>query len=482
VRDPSGQFHGFEVDIARAVAEFLGVKLVPVAVTPRNRIPALASRAVDLVIATMGHTVQRDAQARFILPHYYQSRTVVVGSHSNPVTDWADLQAGYTACVPLGASFNILLTQRHVHIMTFETATQLMDALNFNLCSLVVHDDTFFMSRMAESDWNRKFGVKFAFAPLPWGMAIAHTGADALGQLLDMLSVTFHTDDVFQRLAKAHALDTAFLEWQTDKWSLPGCVLVGGLPNRPCLLPPSDTGVDDKRTAFAPMVTALETLVTEWLGTGIDLSILKSSAMVQLLLEGMGFSLALIVGSMAATLGFAMGFAAMLRSRFRISRWTSVALTAVGQTTPMPLLMFFGYIIAGGLMHYSASVALATAILVLGFYNGSYAGQALDEAQRSLDASQVGPSGPRRVARGTMVVAWAQLVAFLVNATKGSPAANMIGVPEFLAVLSDLTAHLQDRVGVYLVLLVFYSALVLLVIQLLSVVQSRVVRRMVRQS
>jgi ABC-type amino acid transport system permease subunit len=66
-----------------------------------------------------------------------------------------------------------------------------------------------------------------------------------------------------------------------------------------------------------------------------------------------------------------------------------------------------------------------------------------------------------------------QLVAFLINATKGSPAAGMIGVPEFLNVMTDLTAYSRDRAAVYVVLLVFYTGLVLAVIFLLSVAETR---------
>ncbi|MGE4044449.1 MAG: transporter substrate-binding domain-containing protein, partial [Acetobacteraceae bacterium] len=457
VRDAAGQFNGFEVDLAEVIARFLGVRLIPVAVTPSSRIPALGSRSVDLVIATMGHTVQRDSQALFVMPHYYQSRTAVVGAHDNPVANWSDLRAGHTACVPLGASFNILFAQRHVHTMTFETASQLVDALNFNRCSLVVHDDTFFMSRLADQEWTDKFGIKFSFAPLPWGMAVARTGATQLGQLLGVLSVAFHADEVFIRLAEANGIDISFLKRQQEKWSIPGCVAERGLPSEPCLLAPADTSAQDRRTSFAPTVTAVETIVRNWFDVKLDLSILKSSVKTELLLEGIGFSLALIIGSMSATLMYGLTLAAFGRSRFRLIRWTSAGLCAVGQTTPMPLLMFFGYIIAGGLIHYSALVALITAILVLGFYNGAYLGQALEEARQSLLRSHTAPgNGQSRsvsTGRGAVVVAWAQLVAFLVNATKGSPAANMIGVPEFLAVLSDLTAHLQERIGVYLVLL-----------------------------
>jgi ABC-type amino acid transport system permease subunit len=41
-------------------------------------------------------------------------------------------------------------------------------------------------------------------------------------------------------------------------------------------------------------------------------------------------------------------------------------------------------------------------------------------------------------------------------------------VPEFLNVTTDLTAYSRDRVAVYLLLLLFYTGLVLAVIALLS--------------
>jgi ABC-type amino acid transport system permease subunit len=72
--------------------------------------------------------------------------------------------------------------------------------------------------------------------------------------------------------------------------------------------------------------------------------------------------------------------------------------------------------------------------------------------------------------------------AFLINATKATPAADLIGVPEFLSVLTDLTAYSRDRLGVYLVLLVFYSLLVLVTIGGLSVLRRFIAREMVAQA
>ena len=65
--------------MAKAIAEKLGVTAEFIKVTPANRISLLAEDRIDLVIATMGHNTQRDSQARFIRPHYYQSESIIVG-------------------------------------------------------------------------------------------------------------------------------------------------------------------------------------------------------------------------------------------------------------------------------------------------------------------------------------------------------------------------------------------------------------------
>src|SRR5262249_51148329 len=78
-QDATGAFSGFEVDIAKRIAAFLGVRLGAVAVDTKTRIPMVAAGDIDITIATMGHTLARDGEVRFIRPHYYESRTVVVG-------------------------------------------------------------------------------------------------------------------------------------------------------------------------------------------------------------------------------------------------------------------------------------------------------------------------------------------------------------------------------------------------------------------
>ena len=473
-RDAEGRLVGFEVDLARAIAAFLGVPMEPVIVDPKTRIPILAGRGADLVIATMGHTVQRDPNAGFVRPHYFGSRTVVVGPTTSTVRDWDDLRAGPAVCLPLGASFNILFVQRHIRVLTFDNATAMVDALRFGQCAFAAHDDTFFARHLADPDMGARFAIRFGFAPLPWGMAVPPDDSGQLRDLLSALSLSWHRDGTFLRLAEPHRLSTLALTEAQAKLSQPACATADGMPAPDCLTPPVDTSADDHPSILAPAAAALEAAMASWFGVTIDLAILKSASATSLVLEGVSYSIAMVIGSMLTTMGFALGLAAMTETRIAPARWLATLLIQVGQSTPMPLLLFFGYIVAGGLTVYSPLVALVTAMIVLGFYNGGYVAHALHDARASL-----APDAPRRAATA---IAWTQIVAFLINATKGVPAADMIGVPEFLGVITDLTAHARDRSVLYSILLVFYTLLVLLAIRALTTIERRFVSHWHRPS
>ena len=461
-RDEAGQFAGFEVDLAQAIADFLGVRLKPVAITPRTRIPALANNDVDLVIATLGHDVLRDTQARFILPHYYASHTAVVGAATGPTTGWEDL-VGHSVCLTVGASSNILFAQHHVRVLAFDTPSDLLDGLRLGRCEYIVQDDTFFATRLADPAWSSHYAIRLAFHPLPWGMAVAR-GANRFGDLLSLVTAGFHQNGTLIRLASEHRLDTRYLEEQKQLWSSAACLDGASRVVAGCAEPPVVSDTANAPSRFAGAAVWMEASVQRWTGVSVDLQLLKSDVMLGLVVDGIEYSLMLVVGSLLATAAFGLLLGRAGSSGILAIRWAANGLASVGQTTPMPLLMFFGYIVVGGITQYSAPVSLLVAIAVLGFYNGCYAGVAV------RDASMIA-SNSSGYAAGTLLLAWPQVSAFLINATKATPAADLIGVPEFLSVLSDLTAYSRDRIGVYLVLLVFYSLLVLITIVGLSLLR-----------
>ena len=117
----NGARQGFEVDVAGALAERLGVVADFTRVNAANRIALLAEDRIDLTIATMGHNTQRDGQVRFIRPHYYQSETILVGAKALKVASWADV-AERTLCATVGNGSNAELVSHGARLMLFDEA------------------------------------------------------------------------------------------------------------------------------------------------------------------------------------------------------------------------------------------------------------------------------------------------------------------------------------------------------------------------
>jgi ABC-type amino acid transport substrate-binding protein len=134
--------HGYEIDLARAIAQRLGIAVDFVKVKPETRVTMLADGSIDLVIATMGDNTQREIQLRFIRPHYYRSETVLVGPRNLAVADWKDI--GHSnVCVTVGNGSNAEIVSRGGRLMLFDDAARLPSLLDDETCTLAAQDDRF---------------------------------------------------------------------------------------------------------------------------------------------------------------------------------------------------------------------------------------------------------------------------------------------------------------------------------------------------
>ena len=70
-RDAEGTLAGYDVDVARAFAEAIGVGLELVPVTSANRLQKVQRGEIDIVAATMGDTRSRRELVTMIEPQYY---------------------------------------------------------------------------------------------------------------------------------------------------------------------------------------------------------------------------------------------------------------------------------------------------------------------------------------------------------------------------------------------------------------------------
>lgn len=449
-----GTPRGFEIDLAQALAKRVGATATFITVTPANRIAALGEGWVDLTIATMGHTVQRDGQARFIRPHYYQSETLIAGRKSVELRSWEGL-SGKTICVSVGNSTNAELAGRGARLMLFDSAAALLEQLRSGGCSLVAQDDTFLAAPLAAPPLAGFHEVKFGFAPLPWGAAVAQDGGERLAQVLGAAMRQMHASGALQELAARHGVDSAFLAAQRTLWSGPACA------EDPvaCLLPPRDNRLE--ATAIAPHINAIEQWLQAVADVKVTLAMLKTRVALDLFLSGVGYSLLLVTGAVTATFVLSLAFGIGLGSRRRAVRWPCRAVVMTMQSTPIVLLMVFAGVLLGGAGLQTPLLSVVVACVVLALFNGSNAGQAIAEAASTLPPR---PDGQRPFLWAAVRGARAQIVSFMVNATRGSPIASMMGVPELLAALTDIASFSSERVTTYTLVLVFYMVVVSVVV------------------
>ena len=92
-QDPrSGVISGMEVDLAQSLADRIGVKLEVVGLRSVERIDAIQSGRVDVLIATLSDTPERREQLTAVMPHYYSSGVNLLARKEENFREWMQLK------------------------------------------------------------------------------------------------------------------------------------------------------------------------------------------------------------------------------------------------------------------------------------------------------------------------------------------------------------------------------------------------------
>ena len=144
IRGASDYAYGYDVMMAKKIADALGQNVQIVKLDWDSLIPAVMSGDVDCVIAGQSITAERAAQVDFSNPYYYASIVTLTkkdSAYANAasVADLAGATATsqlgtiwYDTCLPQIENANILPAQ--------ETAPAMLVALNSGACDIVVTD------------------------------------------------------------------------------------------------------------------------------------------------------------------------------------------------------------------------------------------------------------------------------------------------------------------------------------------------------
>lgn len=121
---------GYDVEVAKLLGKYMGVKVNLVQLTASNRIAFLLTNKVDLLVATFGITPERAKQVMFSIP-YSAIENTVYGVKGKTITKLEDLK-GLRIGVPRGGVQDVLLTNAlgsGARIMRFDDSPSVFQAM-----------------------------------------------------------------------------------------------------------------------------------------------------------------------------------------------------------------------------------------------------------------------------------------------------------------------------------------------------------------
>jgi polar amino acid transport system substrate-binding protein len=78
-RNDDGELQGLEIDLARDIAERIGVPLKPFVINPTSRLQVIELALNDALIGMLAVTERRQQQARLVEPYYYATSISMLG-------------------------------------------------------------------------------------------------------------------------------------------------------------------------------------------------------------------------------------------------------------------------------------------------------------------------------------------------------------------------------------------------------------------
>jgi polar amino acid transport system substrate-binding protein len=481
--DANGRLIGFEPDLAAELARRLGVQVQLVAVSSTNRLQKLEEGAIDVVIATLGDTPQRRQIATLIEPNYYASGVAIVAPPNAHLSSWADLR-GKKVCATQGAYFNRPIAQRFLlDLQVFNGTRDTKMALRDGRCVAWLYDDTGIVGLLNDPEWKNYEAPLPSTMISPWAVAIAAQERNSrLERAISDTVADWHrggwlieTEQRWGIKPSRFLADTRQLWRQTRPDGGPVCARLpdGEWPaecRNKSLLTSTDVGG----------LQHIGLLIKE--RTGLNLTILYDAYDRNLFLAGLWMTLQLMAGCIVGSL--ALGCLGTLvaegvpwlRGLVRLS-------AALGRMTP-PLLLI--YLVFFGVGHivvtrygwtFDGSVI---AVFCLSLYTGCAIVYALLEAGALLKEQESGFALGWRGLPRALRLAYAPVIAALVNVVKATGMASAIAVPELISTSTAIVAEQGNASAMMNVLMITYFLLVMGVVQCFNYLERRVLQHDVR--
>ncbi|MEZ5590099.1 MAG: transporter substrate-binding domain-containing protein [Gammaproteobacteria bacterium] len=217
-RNESGELVGMEVDMAKDVADTMGVALELVPVQSSNRMQFLEQGKIDLMIATMSDRADRREIVGIVGPNYYTSGTNVMAPKALGLKDWEELR-GKPVCGKQGAFYNQIIEERYgAEIIAFTGNAEAKQALRDRKCIAWVYDDSSIMSDIASGNYPDFEMPLPSEDDNPWGLAVPKAEQHCIfGRFMSGMQYNWHQSGRLIDLEQKWGIQpTAYLQAQHE--------------------------------------------------------------------------------------------------------------------------------------------------------------------------------------------------------------------------------------------------------------------------
>ncbi len=202
--DPSGKPAGFDVDIARYLADSLfdeEGRLETVPVTPGSRIPFLYSDWIDMIVAAMTVTGERRQVLEFSDPYFVSASLLLVPAGS-PVRGIADLAERKVAVVEGSIQEkDVALLAPAAKRVVFRTVPEAVGAIRAGKADALCQDDMLVLALAKETPGLKAVGT--AILSRPYAIAVRKGDTTTLAWVNKKLSA-MKNDGTYDRLRKKY--------------------------------------------------------------------------------------------------------------------------------------------------------------------------------------------------------------------------------------------------------------------------------------
>jgi polar amino acid transport system substrate-binding protein len=219
-RDENGNLVGMEIDMAKDVAEKMGVELELVPVQSSNRMQFLEQGKIDLMIATMSDRPDRREIVGIVGPNYYTSGTNLLAPDALKFSEWEQIR-DKPVCGKQGAFYNKIVEERYgAKIVAFTGNAEAKQALRDKKCVGFVYDDSSIMADLASGSWE-DYGMPMPTEDdNPWGLAVPKAEENCIfGRFMSGMQYNWHRDGTLIELEKKWGIQpTSYLVKERERF------------------------------------------------------------------------------------------------------------------------------------------------------------------------------------------------------------------------------------------------------------------------